>query len=146
MKKTILFAALLLAAVAPLRAQEWKRVNDTTWTRFGENQMGVYTETATLCDISQLVAENNNRMRSAGLCFGGSMACGAIAGGILYLNNRKGDAIPFFNVLGIGFGIGSLALSVKGCVELAAKRVYLTPEGVVVRITHSTKRKFIEYR
>ena len=45
-KELVIIAALLLAAIAPLRAQEWEKTNDTTWVRRYPQTNGVLSEYA----------------------------------------------------------------------------------------------------
>lgn len=140
MKKTILFAALLLAAVAPLWGQDFIRQNDTLWTRQFVHKDGVVTDYAYKLDQSALIAQLNNDMRSAALCQAGCVVTGAAATleAILYAKNpsgfRKGAAIVF--------GVASFGLGIASICKLYQKRVYVSPEGVIIRIGHTDKPKY----
>lgn len=149
-KQLAIVAALMLAAIAPVKAQnesEWKRLSDTTWARWGENSMGAYAETAAPADIDRIVSEINNDLRKVARLKAGVLACGAVAsiGGIWAARNvinNKSVTVPGV-VVGVA-GLTALGLQVAEIVTLNREMVYITPEGVVVSLRSSGKKKFIE--
>lgn len=147
-----IIAAMLiaLAEVAPVRAQEWQRVNDSTWQRMATSwpNSKPELETGTPITAMELAIETNRRNRQAGFCMLGSMGCVAISGGIALLNHsRVGAGSKSVDGLAIGFGVAALGLQVAGVVSLIGPRVSVTPEGVVVKIGRQRKareKKLIE--
>lgn len=139
-----IIAAMLiaLAAVAPVRAQEWERVNDSTWQRMATSwpNSKPELETGTPITAMQLAIETNRRNRQAGFCMLWSMGCVAISGGIALLNHSgKSAGSKAGDGLAIGFGVAALGLQVAGVVSLIGPRVSVTPEGVVVKIGRQRK-------
>lgn len=134
-----IIAAMLiaLAAVAPVRAQEWQRVNDSTWQRMATSwpNSKPELETGTPITAMQLAIETNRRNRQAGFCMLGSMGCAAISCGILF--SRTGS--ESLNGVAIGFAVASLGLEIAGAALLIGPRVSVTPEGVVVKIGRQRK-------
>ena len=153
MKKLLkIVAAMLiaLAAFAPSQAQEWERVNDSTWQRMWAawpNSKPVL-QTGTAITATQLAIETNRRNRQAGFCMLGSMGCVTIGSGIALLNHSgKSSGSKSLDGLAIGFGVAALGLQVAGVVSLIGPRVSVTPEGVVVKIGRQRKareKKLIE--
>lgn len=141
-----IIAAMLiaLAAVAPVRAQEWQRVNDSTWQRMATSwpNSKPELETGTAITAMQLAIETNRRNRQAGFCMLGSMGCVAISGGIALLNHsRVGAGSKAGDGLAIGFGVAALGLEIAGAALLIGPRVSVTPEGVVVKIGRQRKAR-----
>ncbi len=146
MKKIIKIAVavLIMAAAVPMRAQEWEKVNDTTWQRMWAawpNSKPVL-ETGTAITAMELAIETNRRTRQAGFCMLGSMGCVAISGGIALLNHsRVGTGSKSVDGLAIGFGVAALGLEIAGAALLIGPRVSVTPEGVVVKIGRQRKAR-----
>lgn len=132
MKRLFIIATIILASIAPLRAQEWERINDTTWTRQYKTNRGMQLEYAYPIDVNQIVVDNNNAMRGAGACFLGSIGCAAAAGTLVYVGEESRSTF----IIGAAFALGavSIGLEIGGMCKLMRNRVYLTPEGVVVKI------------
>ena len=141
-----IIAAMLiaLAAVAPVRAQEWQRMNDSTWQRMWAawpNSKPVL-QTGTAITAMELAIETNRRNRQAGFCMLGSMGCVTIGSGIALLNHSgKSSGSKSLDGLAIGFGVAALGLQVAGVVSLIGPRVSVTPEGVVVKIGRQRKAR-----
>ena len=132
MKKAIIIAALLLAAIAPLRAQEWVRENDTTWVRRYERSTGSVTEYAYQVDQMRHIAKLNNDLRSAALLQVGAWGTGAatMLVGMAYAkkptNNLKAATIAL--------GVVTLGLEVWSVCKIHQRKVFFSPEGVMIRI------------
>lgn len=145
----IAVAVLIMAAVVPAKGQaptEWKRVNDSTWVRWGENAMGVYAETARQADIELMVADINNDLLKVSHIRCGVLGCGAVAalGSVWAVANqraKKSTVIP--TVIISVSGVAATALGIAEISVLWRDRVYVSPEGVVIRIGESGKRRFI---
>lgn len=140
MKKTILFAALLLAAVAPLRAQDFNRLNDTTWVRHFVHTNGVVTDYAYKLDQAALTAKLNNDLRSAALCQVGCLGTGALCMLEVYRYGQKQTNARL--AAAIVFGVASLGCGIASVCKLYQKRVYVSPEGVIIRIGHTDTPKY----
>lgn len=148
MKKAIIIAAMMLAAVAPMRAQDFQKVNDSTWVRYGVNEMGVYDETAAPINVNMMVAEINNDLIRCAHLRSAALGCGAVSmlSAAWAVNRAKhSKPIVFQEVVCGVMVVGAVALEVAEIVTLNRKKVYITPEGVAIRITHSNKKKIIEY-
>ena len=146
----IAVAVLIMAAAVPMRAQEpteWKRVNDSTWVRWGANSMGTYDETAYPVSTDIMVAEINNDLRKLSRIRAGMLGCGAVAafGGVWAFRNagnNKSVVPPIIVTSAAG-----VAATVLGIVEIGVldrSRVFISPEGVVIRIGETSKRHFFE--
>lgn len=135
----IAVAVLILAAAVPMRAQEWQKVNDTTYMRQFTQVNGVLTEYAETLDMVKWNTKLNNDMRSAALFHAGAIGCGvaSAAFGLVSLSGsgrRKGANIASLVLLAAGLG-----LEITGTVYLHQNRVYLTPEGVAIRISRTER-------
>lgn len=148
--KQIIIAALLMAAIAPIKAQDlsqWRKVNDTTWVRYGENSQGVYSEIGIPVNhAEQLMGINNDLNKYANLETG-VLVCGAVAAGCgVWATNRiqhnKSVLAPGV-AIGVA-GITALVLKVAGIKTLSRQNLYLTPDGVVIKIGKSNKKRFID--
>lgn len=138
MKRLFIIAALTVAALSPMRAQDFTRVNDTTWIRTWEKKTGMVTQYAYKADLNRIVIDNNNAMRIAGLCFIGGIGSAALAGASGLAYGKTSDKA--FLVGSILFSVGALAADVTGCCMLIRKRVVVTPDGVVVRIGKTSEK------
>lgn len=136
----IIIAAVMLAAIAPMRAQDFIRLNDTTWVRSFEQKGGTTTEYAYPVDLTRLTVENNNSMRSAGSCFLGGLCCVAISGGSGAIYAVGGGKA--FLAGAIVFATASTVLDIVGCFKLKRSRVYITEEGVAIKIGKTDKPKY----
>lgn len=142
-KQIIIITALLLAAIAPIKAQDWHRINDTTWVSYTNTTQGVITDYAYQVDQAMLIAKHNNNMRTFGLLQLGCMASEGIAfAATMYNMNKYGGnkdslkgAAFVFGLAGLGMGIGSIGAIVQD-------KVYLTPEGIIVKIGRTEKPKY----
>lgn len=141
MKRMIIIAVavLIMAAAVPMRAQEWTKVNDTTYVRHFMQTKGVVTEYAHTLDMVEWNTKLNNDMRSAALCRAGAIGCCAasVAMGVAYIaksNHSKG-----LLVAGVAFLGASVCLDVASVVKLHQNKVYITPEGVAIRISRTER-------
>ena len=75
---SIIAAVLIMAAAVPMRAQEWNKVNDTTYARFTAEKYGVTTEYAEPVDMTALTVKINNDLRKVALCQTGCLVAGWI--------------------------------------------------------------------
>ena len=139
MKRLFIIATIILASIASLRAQGWERINDTTWVRQYKTNKSVQLEYAYPIDANQIVVDNNNAMREAGACFLGSIGCAAAAGTLVYVGEKARSTSVIVGA--IALGAMSLGLEIGGMCKLLRNRVYLTPEGVVVKIGKKDKPK-----
>ena len=139
-KQLIIIAALLLAAIAPLSAQDFEKLNDSTWVRRYVYSYGTLSEYASPVDQSALLAKHNNDMRSAALLQGGCLASSALATFVAYKNaTRYGGNNEFLNATATVLGIGAVAMGVASVFKLHQRKVYLTPEGIIVRINRTER-------
>ena len=141
-KQIIIIAALLLAAIAPLRAQDFEKLNDSTWVRRYVYSYGTLSEYASPVDQSALLDKHNNDMRSAALLQAGSLTTGALASFVAYKNATRFGGDDFLNATAIVLGVGSVAMGVASVFKLYQRKVYLTPEGVIVRINRVEQPKY----
>ena len=121
MKKTILFAALLLAAVAPLWGQDFKQANDSTWIRWGVNTMGLYEEVASPVDYNLIVADINNDLRRCAHLKAGALGCGAVSGLSAFWalqRSKHGKPIVLQEVICGLSAVGCLVLEISEIVTL----------------------------
>lgn len=133
----IAVAVLIMAVAVPMRAQEWSKVNDTTW-HFNDKKwptMETETTTYTAWSVEQLAAETARRNRQAGFMLIGSMGCAAASGCAAVFGNGNRTSLGF----AIAFGIASVGLQVASAAVLIGPRVKVTPEGVVVRLSRVEK-------
>lgn len=138
---TIAVAVLIMAAAVPMRAQDFNRLNDTTWVRHTLQKDGVITEYAYAVDQAAHMATLNNSMRNTANLLAGSIGSAALASAAAYINYNNGNKNAFLKASTLVFGMASVAMSVVGIVELHQERVYLSPEGVVIRIGKIDKPK-----
>lgn len=136
---SIIAAVLIMAAAVPMRAQEWVKLNDTTYVRHFMQTKGVVTEYANTLDMVAWNTKLNNDMRSAALCQAGAIGCGAASAamGIAYIaksNHSKG-----LLVAGAAFLVASVVLKVASVVKLHQNKVYITPDGVAIRISRTER-------
>ena len=128
-------AALILAAIAPMDAQDFNKLNDTTWVRQFVYSDGVVTEYAYQVDQATHMAKLNNDMRTAALYQAGALGCGFACFGAAALNSIHYEGkSKFLNATTIVFGLAGLGFEIASIDKLCQKRVYMSPEGVVIRI------------
>ena len=142
-KQIIIIAAMVLAAIAPLRAQEWERNNDSVYVRRTQLSQGVMTEYAEPVDLAALTAKINNDLRSAALCQAGALGCevvalAATAGSAIAYNGQS----PTLKGAAIVFGLAGIGLYIAGIDKMGQRKVYLGPDGVVLRITRTEAPKY----
>lgn len=137
MKRLIIMAALILAAIAPMSAQDFTRLNDTTWVRNTMLTNGIMTEYASSIDNAALTVKINNDLRNAALCQAGAFGMGMLAGieSLRYAQKqtkaRRAGAIAF--------GVAAFAFEIASVCHMYQERMYLTPEGVIVKIGRTEK-------
>ena len=144
MKKiiTIAVAVLIMAAAVPMRAQEWTKVNDTTYARFTVEKYGVTSEYAEPVDMTALTVKLNNDLRSASICRGAAVGCGfAAAGAALWSAKKFGGKNKALNAMSVVFSLSCLGLEIGSMTVMSQKRVYIAPDGVVIRITRTERPK-----
>lgn len=142
MKRLIIIAAMVLAAIAPLSAQDFNKLNDTTWVRHFVHSDGVVTEYAYKVDQAAHIAKLNNDMRKFGLLEAGAVVAGGVAALAELTNvkkhNGKNTALDMAAVV---LGIGSVGMGVAGICVMIEDRLYVSPEGVIIRIGKVEKPK-----
>jgi hypothetical protein len=140
---TIAVAVLIMAAAVPMRAQEWTKVNDTTYVRRFEQSTGTLTEYANPVDMTALTAKLNNDMRSASICRGAAVGFGfAAAGAALLSATKSGGQNKALNAMSVVFGLACLGLEIGSIDIMSQKRVYIAPDGVVIRLNRTEQPKF----
>ena len=138
----IAVAVLIMAAAMPLRAQAWTMVNDTTYARFTVGQFGVTTEYAEPVDMTALTVKLNNDLRRASICRGTAVGCGfAATGAALWSAYKFGGQNKALNAMSVVFGLACLGLEIGSMTVMSQKRVYIAPDGVVIRITRTERPK-----
>ena len=140
---SIIAAVLIMAAAVPMRAQEWTKVNDTTYIRQFIHTDGVLTDFAEPVDMVALTAKINNDLRAASLCQAGCLASGGIAtvASLVNVNKHLGKS-KGLEAVSILFGIGGACLGVASIALLHQDKVFIGPDGVVIRITHTESPKY----
>lgn len=139
---TIAVAVLIMAAAVPMRAQEWTKVNDTTYARFTLEKYGVTTEYAEPVDMTALTVKLNNDLRSASICRGAAVGCGfAAAGAALWSAYKFGGQNKALNAMSVVFGLACLGLEIGSIGIMSQKQVYIAPDGVVIRLTRTERPK-----
>ena len=141
--KQLIIAALLLAAIAPMKAQDWNRLNDTTWVSYTLTKNGVITDYAYQVDQSQLLAIHNNTMRTFGFLELGCMASEGIAVLATLQNARKfNNQSKGLKAASIIFGLAGLGMGIAGVSIMVQDKVYLTPEGIIIKIGKTDSPKY----
>ena len=136
----IAVAVLIMAAAMPMRAQEWTKVNDTTYARFTVHKDGVMSEYAEPVDMTALTVKLNNDLRSASICRGTAVGCGFAATGAALWSAYKYDGkSKALNAMCVVFGIACLGLEIGSIDIMSQKRVYVATDGVVIRITRTER-------
>lgn len=139
----IAVAVLIMAAAVPIRAQEWTKMNDTTYVRRFEQSTGTLTEYANPVDMAALTVKINNDLRSAALCQAGAFGCGFVAAaaglGSAMTYNGKSTTL---NAAAVVFGLACLGLEIGAIDKMCQKRVYVAPDGVVIRLNRTEQPKF----
>lgn len=135
----IAVAVLIMAAAMPMRAQEWTKVNDTTYVRHFMQTKGVVTDYANTLDMVTWNTKLNNDMRSAALCQAASMGCGVAAGVTGLLSALGNNRAPGLTVTSLVFLAASVGLEVASVVKLHQNKVYITPDGVAIRISRTER-------
>lgn len=135
----IAVAVLIMAAAVPMRAQEWEKVNDTTYVRHFMQTKGVVTEYAHTLDMVEWNTKLNNDMRSAALCRAGAIGCCAAAGVTGLLSALGNNGSPGLTVTSLVFLAAGVGFEVASIVKLHQNKVYITPEGVAIRISRTER-------
>ena len=139
----IAVAVLIMAAAVPMRAQEFTKVNDTTYIRQFINTNGVVTDFAEPVDMQALTVKINNDLRSVALCQTGCLAAGGISAVAALVNfNKHNGKNKGLEAASIIFGIGSFGLGVASIVFTYKDRLYIAPDGVVIRISRTEQPKY----
>lgn len=139
----IAVALLIMAAALPGMAQEWKKVNDTTYARSFTRSDGVVTDYATPVDVTAMTVKINNDLRSAALLQVGSIGSSVAAGGIALFNaTHYSGEDTMLNVATVLLGLASAGLGVASIVKMYQRRVYIAPDGVVIRISRTEEPKY----
>ena len=139
----IAVALLIMATAVPVMAQEWEKVDDTTYVRRFIHTDGVLTDYAEPVDMTALTMKINNDLRSASLCQFGCMGSGAVATAAALINaSEHGGKSTTLTTATVIFGIASVGLGIASVCKLYRQRVYMAPDGVVIRITRTDKPKY----
>ena len=136
---TIAVAVLIMAAAMPMRAQEWTKLNDTTYVRHFMQTKGVVTEYAHTLDMVAWNTKLNNDMRSAALCQAGAMGCGVAAGVTGLLSALGNNRAPGLTVTSLVFLAAGVGFEVASVVKLHQDKVCITPDGVAIRISRTER-------
>ena len=139
----IAVAVLIMAAAVPMRAQEFTKVNDTTYIRQFIHTNGVVTDFAEPVDMQALTVKINNDLRSVALCQTGCLAAGGISAVAALVNvNKHNGKNKGLEAASIIFGIAGACLGVASIVFTYKDRLYIAPDGVVIRISRTEQPKF----
>lgn len=139
----IAVAVLIMAAAVPMRAQEWEKANDTTYIRQFVQTNGMLTEYAKPVDMAALTMKINNDLRGAALCQAGCLVTGGIAtvATVSNVRNHNGKSKPLIAAATIT-GLAGVGLGIASIFFLNKEKVYISPDGVVIRITHTDIPKY----
>lgn len=139
---TIAVAVLIMAAAVPIRAQEWTKVNDTTYIRQFVQTNGMLTEYAKPVDAITLTMKINNDLRTVAACQGIAIGCGfaATAAAIVSVRRYNGNN-KALNVAAVALGLAGLGFEIGGIDLMSQKPVYIAPDGVVIRLTRTEQPK-----
>ena len=139
----IAVALLIMAAAVSGRVQEWTKVNDTTYARFTVEKDGVTTEYAEPVDMTALTVKLNNDLRKVALCQTGCLVAGGISAAAALVNayefNGQKNGLTAASII---FGLGSFGLGVASIVFTYKNRLYIGPDGVVIRISRTEQPKY----
>ena len=140
----IAVAVLIMAAAVPMRAQEeWTKVNDTTYIRQFIHTNGILTDFAEPVDMAALTVKINNDLRKVALCQTGCLVAGGISAVAALVNGTEHNGNNTgLTAASIIFGIGSLGLGVASIVFTYKNRLYVGPDGVVIRISRTEYPKY----
>lgn len=138
----IAVAVLIMSAAVPMSAQEWTKVNDTTYVRRTMSKIGVTSEYAEPVDAMALTMKINNDLRTVAACQGIAMGCGfaATAAAIVSVRRYNGEN-KALNVAAVALGLASLGFEIGGIDLMSQKPVYIAPDGVVIRLTRTEQPK-----
>ena len=138
----IAVAVLIMAAAVPMRAQEWEKVNDTTYVRRTMSKIGVTSEYAEPVDAMALTMKINNDLRTVAACQGIAIGCGfaATAAAIVSARRYNGNN-KALNVAAVALGLAGLGFEIGGIDLMSQKPVYIAPDGVVIRLTRTEQPK-----
>lgn len=136
----IAVAVLIMAAAMPMRAQEWTKLNDTTWVSYTLTKNGVITDYAYQVDQTKLIAELNNDMRRAALWQYASlgMSVATMIEGFRYASEPTDGRLAATIIL----GCATTAFFITSWYQLHNKKVFVTPEGVIIKIGRTDKPKY----
>ena len=120
-----------------------KKVNDSLWSFEHE---GVFKGYGTPVDETILLANLNNRTRNAAGCFIASglfiAGAGIIEGVNLFVDKQS---TPIHYVAGL-MVVSSLVFEIAGVATLSNDKVYVTPEGVIIKLNQPRRSTIVQRR
>ena len=141
MKKLLLIAALVLAAIAPTKAQE--RIIDTVvnGTRYAmltglSGSVDEYAE-ATVMDAAALTADLNNRLRKIAVYEAVAVPCAVASPLALYAGYTKENQA--YKVIGYATAAVGVACGILAYCQLWTRKVYVNQDGLVISLGQTTK-------
>ena len=146
MKKLLLIAALLTlitSANAQVKPATFQKLSDSIWMITEPTYGGeLITREAVSIDHLQLTSEINNRIRTAGIL--GSVSFGLGAGAFFCgAASIKGKNLQTASML---LGIGAVGLGFAATICLIGEKVYVTPEGVILKLNHPKRSTNVQQK
>lgn len=135
----IAVAMFIMAAAVPGMAQDFQKLNDSTYVRYIQQTKSIWAEYATPIDMVAWNTKLNNDMRNAALCQAGAIGCGVAAGATGLLSALSKGPSTGLAVASIVFCAAGLGLEIASIVCLHQNKVYITPDGVAIRISRTER-------
>lgn len=139
----IAVALLIMAAAMPTMAQDYQKVNDSLYVLHdvawpSHDSVVRY---ATPVDLTRVVVDNSQAIQTAGACYTAAAGLTFVSGVLTYAAiNAKDNSKPLL-FGAVAAGATSFILITVGSINLIGNRVYLAPDGVVVKLTKTEKKK-----
>ena len=146
MRKLLLLAALsmfIITVNAQVIPPTFEKVSDSLW-KITEPTYGgkLITREAVPIDHLQWTSEINKRIRTAGILGSASFGLGAGAF-VCEVASVKGKNLQKASML---LGIGAVGLGFAAAISLIGEKVYVTPEGVILKLNHPKRSTNVQQR
>ena len=93
--------------------------------------------------MAALTVKLNNDLRSASICRGAAVGFGfAAAGAALLSATKSGGKNKALNAMSVVLGLASLGLEIGSIDKMCQKRVYVAPDGVVIRLNRTEQPRY----
>ena len=139
----IAVALLIMAAAMPTMAQDYQKVNDSLYVLHdvawpSHDSVVRY---AVPVDMSRVVARNSQAINTAGWCMTAGAGCALASGMFVYRASKtKREPKPLWVGAAV-MGTAAFVFETIGAINLIGERVYLAPDGMVVKLTKTEKKK-----